>query len=136
LAADGLSIAYTGPGYFATGRERQATIRSILRSRARIVIAGLGAPRQERYLLELREAGFRGAAFTCGGYLDQIVRRGVKYYPDAVERLNLRFLQRLLDQPTKMTARYVIEYAPFYACLARRRLGLVSAAAVGSITSA
>ncbi len=51
-----------------------------------VVISGMGAPRQEAFLLSLADAGWRGVGFTCGGYLDHLGDR-FDFYPAIVDRL-------------------------------------------------
>ena len=72
----------------------------------------MGAPRQERFLLNLRESGWRGAGFTCGGFFDQVSGNG-DYYPAWIDRLNLRFLYRLVREPRRLWRRYLVDYQVF-----------------------
>jgi len=76
------------------------------------VICGMGAPHQERFLLDLKSRGWTGMGFTCGGFFDQLIRR-VDYYPRWVDRLNLRFAWRLFKEPRRLGRRYLIEYQVF-----------------------
>jgi len=83
-----------------------------------IVVCGMGAPRQEALLTSLADAGWCGLAFTCGGYLDQLVTR-FDFYPALINRLDLRWLYRIAREPRRLGYRYVVEYAPFLRSLAR-----------------
>ena len=78
-----------------------------------LVVCGMGAVRQERFLLDLRGAGWRGTGFTCGGFLDQ-VGAGLNYYPRWVDRLNLRFAWRLAREPGRLWRRYLVDYQEFF----------------------
>ena len=77
-----------------------------------IVICGMGAPHQEELLLDLKNIGFTGAAFTCGGYLDQLSDR-INYYPKWIDRYNLRFAYRIFKEPRRLLKRYLVEYRVF-----------------------
>ncbi|MCB1969433.1 MAG: WecB/TagA/CpsF family glycosyltransferase [Geminicoccaceae bacterium] len=107
---------------------RQEAIAAIVDARPDMVVCGMGAPRQERFLFALREAGFQGAAFTCGGFLDQLALSET-YYPAWVDRLEIRWLWRIWCEPKRLWRRYAIEYWPFIRLslsrLLRSRLGLV-----------
>ena len=59
------------------------------------LIVGMGMLAQERFLLRVRDAGFRGIGFTCGGFIHQTARNEIDYYPGWVDRMNLRFLYRM-----------------------------------------
>ncbi|MCB1883252.1 MAG: WecB/TagA/CpsF family glycosyltransferase [Geminicoccaceae bacterium] len=99
----------------------EAVIEAILAARPQMVLCGMGAPHQERFLARLREAGFSGIAFTCGGFLDQLALTE-RYYPAWVDRLEARWLYRLLREPGRLWRRYLVEYRPFLAKALRARL--------------
>jgi len=77
-----------------------------------VVLVGMGAPIQESLLLRLKYDGFRGVGFTCGGFLDQYVV-GTQYYPAIIDRLDLRWLYRLVSDPRRLGRRYLIQYQTF-----------------------
>lgn len=77
-----------------------------------VLIIGMGAPIQEKLLLRLRQSGFQGIGITCGGFLDQYLDKA-EYYPQFVDRLNIRFLYRLIREPKRLARRYLIEYQSF-----------------------
>jgi N-acetylglucosaminyldiphosphoundecaprenol N-acetyl-beta-D-mannosaminyltransferase len=72
----------------------------------------MGIPLQEEFILALRNAGFQGVSLTCGGFLDQLVR-GERYYPEWIERFELRWLYRLASEPHRLARRYLVEYQTF-----------------------
>jgi N-acetylglucosaminyldiphosphoundecaprenol N-acetyl-beta-D-mannosaminyltransferase len=76
------------------------------------VIVGMGAPRQELFLLALRDAGYKGVAITCGGFFDQYLL-DEDYYPRWIDKLNLRWLWRLYKEPARLWRRYLIDYQLF-----------------------
>ena len=92
--------------------------------RPAIVICGMGGGRQEAFLLKLREQGWRGWGFTCGGYLDQL-QTDLRYYPRWVDDAHLRWAYRLMREPGRLWRRYLIDYSQFglllCAALASRR---------------
>lgn len=77
-----------------------------------LVICGMGAPHQERFLVELVRRGWTGVGFTCGGFFDQLLS-GERYYPDWIDRMNLRFLYRLYREPRRLWRRYLVDYQVF-----------------------
>jgi N-acetylglucosaminyldiphosphoundecaprenol N-acetyl-beta-D-mannosaminyltransferase len=76
------------------------------------VIVGMGAPRQELFLLALQDAGYKGLAITCGGFFDQYLL-DENYYPGWIDKLNLRWLWRLYKEPTRLWRRYLVDYQLF-----------------------
>lgn len=85
-------------GFFADDGELQAVSREVTTLGPDLVLAGMGAPLQERFLVQLRRHGWGGFGFTCGGFLHQ-VSAGLDYYPKLVDRLELRWLYRAAREP-------------------------------------
>jgi len=73
-----------------------------------IVVAGLGTPLQEQFLLDLKNKGWQGTGFTCGGFFHQTAS-GINYYPEWVDKFNLRWAYRIYDEP-KLFGRYFLDY--------------------------
>ncbi|MBD5206968.1 MAG: WecB/TagA/CpsF family glycosyltransferase [Bacteroidales bacterium] len=96
-AYPGINLAGFRHGYFDSPQEREHEIRNIIAANPDFVIIGMGAPIQEHFLIDLKKAGFKGIAFTCGGFLHQTANR-INYYPDWVNRYNLRAFYRLFHE--------------------------------------
>lgn len=121
----GVDVVFTRSGFFANGEQRNQCFQALREQNVDVVICGMGAPHQDRFLLELKASGWKGLGFTCGGYLDQALASGVKYYPDWVNRFNLRAPYRLLREPRRLWRRYLIEYQSFLLADASLRLRTV-----------
>jgi N-acetylglucosaminyldiphosphoundecaprenol N-acetyl-beta-D-mannosaminyltransferase len=102
-----ISGTFTG---FAPGPEEATSY--LLENPDTTVICGMGAPVQERFLLELKPAGWRGIGLTCGGFFDQLNTR-LDYYPRWIDAMNLRFVYRLYREPRRLARRYLVEYQVF-----------------------
>ncbi|WP_397448283.1 WecB/TagA/CpsF family glycosyltransferase [Pseudomonas sp. NA-150] len=103
-----LTIAGAHHGYFNASQARavQADIR---RSRVNILLVGLGAGLQERFVLDAVREGFDGVAFTCGGFIRQEATTTGCYYPEAIDRLHLRAFYRMYREP-RTIKRYLVDY--------------------------
>lgn len=77
-----------------------------------VVLVGMGSPIQESILLRLKLDGFSGIGITCGGFLDQFVI-GSQYYPAIIDRFELRWLYRLMNEPKRLGRRYLVHYQTF-----------------------
>jgi N-acetylglucosaminyldiphosphoundecaprenol N-acetyl-beta-D-mannosaminyltransferase len=108
-AYPGLHIDVAFDGY----REMEKTVSEITKLAPGIVIAGMGAPNQEQFLLKLVKNGWVGLGFTCGGYLDQLALKGTQYYPWWVDRYNFRWVYRLIMEPRRLWRRYLFDYTKF-----------------------
>lgn len=92
-----MKIAGFRNGYFSDPDDRQKAIGEIVRSNSDFAVIGMGSPLQERFALDLKRAGYRGVVFTCGGFLHQSADR-INYYPEWVNRYNLRAFYRLFRE--------------------------------------
>ena len=103
-----LNITLTQNGFMSKS-ERKATLEQCLS--IDVVICSMGTPYQEYFLLDLLELGWKGAGYTCGGYLDQLVASdGADYYPPFFNVLNLRWLYRIIREPRRLLYRYACIY--------------------------
>lgn len=94
-----LNIAGFRNGYFSSESEMDVEARKIAELNPDFVIVGMGILMQERFLLKVKEAGFKGIGFTCGGFIHQTAKNEIDYYPDWVDRTNLRFVYRMYKEP-------------------------------------
>lgn len=97
-------------GYF-NGDEREQELARLVEEAPDIVVVGMGTPLQEQFLIDLRSRGWKGTGFTCGGFLHQTAK-GIQYYPKWMDKLNLRWLYRIYDEP-KLFKRYTVDYSKF-----------------------
>jgi len=88
-----LKISGYKNGYFGSDWERQEVINSIVALNPPIVLIGMGAIVQETMAIDLRNAGYMGAVYTCGGFLHQ-TNTDIHFYPKIIDKLNLRFFYR------------------------------------------
>lgn len=84
----------------------------VLGNSPQMVMIALGMGRQEAYLLDLVDQGWSGVGICVGGVLDKIARPEL-FYPEWSRRINMRFLGRWVQEPGRMTRRYLIDYQPF-----------------------
>jgi exopolysaccharide biosynthesis WecB/TagA/CpsF family protein len=101
-----LNISRYRNGYF--NGEMDAELELVLELDPDIVIAGLGTPLQEEFLIKLKKKGWKGTGFTCGGFLHQ-TSSGIEYYPKWINKYNLRWAYRIYDEP-KLFGRYFLDY--------------------------
>lgn len=93
-----LNIIGIRNGYFSSDQEINEEIRNILEVKTDFVIVGMGAIRQEQFLLKLKNKGFSGIGFTCGGFLHQTSNNIINFYPKWIDKMNIRFLYRMYKE--------------------------------------
>lgn len=94
------------------GKSPEEASKFILKVNPEMVLAGLGMGRQESYLLELTDCGWRGIGICVGGFFDKLAKPNLNY-PKWSEQTGLRFLGRLIKEPRRLSKRYFVDYQPF-----------------------
>ena len=85
-------------GYFTNEEEQEKEAAYITQLNPDYLIVGMGALMQEKFLLKVKQAGFNGIGFTCGGFIHQTAKNEIDYYPAWVDRMNLRFIYRMYKE--------------------------------------
>ena len=86
-------------GYFASESEMDVEAKCIAKLNPDFLIVGMGALMQEKFLLKVKNAGYQGVGFTCGGFIHQTSENEIDYYPAWVDKTNLRFVYRMWKEP-------------------------------------
>lgn len=102
-----LNICGFRDGYMSI-EERELELIKIKSLNPCFVICGMGAPLQEQFLIDLKNIGWAGKGYTCGGFLHQTANN-IEYYPKWITRFGLRAFYRMYDEP-KLIKRYFIDY--------------------------
>lgn len=94
-----LDVVYCRSGYFKSEDEKHI-IDEINKSKADIVLVGLGFPKQEYFIYKYKDELKAKFAIGCGGSID-VYAGTVKRAPKAFQKLGLEWFYRLLKQPTR-----------------------------------
>ncbi len=92
-----MNIAGFRNGYFIDNDDRKKAIAGIIESDSDFAVIGMGSPLQEQFALDLKNAGYKGIVFTCGGFLHQSANN-INYYPKWINKYNLRAFYRLFHE--------------------------------------
>lgn len=86
-------------GYFFSESEMEEAAKRIVEVNPDFLIVGMGAMMQELFLLKVKNEGYQGIGFTCGGFIHQTSKNEIDYYPAWVDKTNLRFVYRMWKEP-------------------------------------
>lgn len=86
-------------GYFSSEEEMDKEAKHITELKPDFLIVGMGSLMQEKFLLKVKNAGYQGVGFTCGGFIHQTAKNEIDYYPEWVNRMNVRFIYRMYKEP-------------------------------------
>lgn len=93
-----LRIAGFRNGYFSSDAEMDREAYHIVALNPDFLIVGMGALMQEKFLLKVKERGYQGIGFTCGGFIHQTAKSQIHYYPEWIDKMNLRFVYRMYKE--------------------------------------
>jgi N-acetylglucosaminyldiphosphoundecaprenol N-acetyl-beta-D-mannosaminyltransferase len=119
-----LQIAGMHPAKYCqvTSAERDALVEEVRGSGAQIMLVGLGCPRQEVFVYEMRESLSMptlavGAALNFhAGHLPQA--------PPLLQRYGFEWAFRLVSEPRRLWKRYLLHNPPYFWYLALQATGL------------
>jgi N-acetylglucosaminyldiphosphoundecaprenol N-acetyl-beta-D-mannosaminyltransferase len=114
----GLAIVGARDGYF-TDAESEAVVAEIAATGARVLLAGLGSPRQELWLARHLATTGCAVGIGVGGSFD-VIAGNVARAPQAWRRLGLEWLYRLAAEPRRW--RRQLALPAFVALALRERL--------------
>ena len=96
----GLVICGVRDGYFGD-EDEQGIIDEINNLKPDILLAGLGVPRQEKWLYKYRAELNVNIAIGCGGSID-VMAGTVKRAPLIFQKLGMEWFYRLISQPSRI----------------------------------
>lgn len=108
LKFDKLNILGYRNGYFNSQEDKTKVINNLVNLNPDVIVVGMGTPYQEEFLVNLKNRGWKGQGYTCGGFIHQTAK-GINYYPKFYDKYNLRWLYRMIDEP-KLIKRYLLYY--------------------------
>ena len=85
-------------GYFTSEDKQNKEAEYITQLNPDFLIVGMGTLMQERFLLKVKETGYQGIGFTCGGFIHQTAKNEIDYYPAWIDKMNLRFIYRMYKE--------------------------------------
>jgi len=96
---DGIKVVGVRNGYFLEDEEAQI-IEEIINSQADILLVGLGAPKQEKFIHRHKDSLKVKIAVGIGGGID-IISGTAKRAPEFYQKAGLEWFYRLLKQPSR-----------------------------------
>ena len=111
----GMAIAGHRDGYFGDD-EFDAVVAEVEQTKPDIVFIGITSPKKERLIERFRELGAKGVFVGVGGSFD-VVSGNIPRAPIWMQRANLEWLFRMMQEPRRLVKRYVVGNIRFYMLL-------------------
>jgi N-acetylglucosaminyldiphosphoundecaprenol N-acetyl-beta-D-mannosaminyltransferase len=113
----GLVLSGVEDGFFSAG-DAAARARVVADSGAKILVVGMGVPRQEYFIEEYWDQLGVPFAIGVGGSFDVLAGLRVRA-PKIVQRVGLEWLFRLVQEPGRLWKRYLVTNAQFLHLMSR-----------------
>lgn len=110
-----MDVAGFRDGYFDDD-EFDAVVAEVERTKPDIVFVGITSPKKEHLIERFRELGAKGAYVGVGGSFD-VVSGNIPRAPIWMQRANLEWLFRMMQEPKRLVKRYVVGNTRFYRLL-------------------
>lgn len=94
-----INICYFRNGFFGNEKDMEEEAKKISDLAPDFLIVGMGIINQEKFLLKVKNAGFQGVGFTCGGFIHQTAQNAGQYYPEWINKHGFRFFYRMYKEP-------------------------------------
>lgn len=111
----GIQIVGARDGYF-DDREWDQVAEEIQKSGAKITFVGITSPKKERLIEYFRELGLAGVFVGVGGSFD-VVSGNIPRAPMWMQKMNLEWLFRMIQEPNRLVKRYVVGNIRFLSLL-------------------
>lgn len=115
---------YSPPfGFEKNNEECNKIIEMINKSDATVLAIGLGAPKQEKWIIKYKDKLANINRFICIGATIDFEAGKIKRAPKIVRNIGLEWLYRLIKEPKRLWKRYLVDDIPFIWLLLKQKLG-------------
>ena len=99
-------------------------IKKINKSGANVLVVGVGAPKQEKWIVKYRDQLNKVQLFFALGATIDFEAENIQRAPNSYQRLSLEWFYRLLKEPKRLWKRYLIDDMPFFWLILKQKIGV------------
>ncbi len=121
IVVDALSPSF---GFEKNEAECQEIVKRINQSGANVLVVGVGAPKQEKWIVKYRSQLPNVKLFLPLGAAIDFEAGYKQRAPRWMSDIGLEWLHRLLSEPGRLWRRYLVESLPFFVHIIRHRFNL------------
>ncbi|WP_017314654.1 WecB/TagA/CpsF family glycosyltransferase [Mastigocladopsis repens] len=117
--------SYSPPfGFDKDEQECQNIVRMINNSGATVLVIGVGAPKQEKWIYKYKAMLPQIRIFMALGATIDFEAGNVKRSPKWMSEVGLEWLFRMLCEPKRLWKRYLVDDIPFFILILKQKLNL------------
>jgi exopolysaccharide biosynthesis WecB/TagA/CpsF family protein len=110
-------------GFENNEEECQKIIDILNHSTANVLVVGVGAPKQEKWIYKYKDKLHQIKIYLAIGATIDFEAEKVKRAPVFMQKLAIEWLYRLVKEPRRLWRRYIIEDMPFFALILKQKRG-------------
>ena len=104
--------------------ECEEIVRIINASKANVLVVGLGAPKQEKWIVKYKDRFSKVKIFMALGATIDFEAGNISRAPKYFQTLSLEWLYRLIKEPKRLWKRYLVDDTPFFYLILKQKLGI------------
>lgn len=117
--------AYCPPfGFEQNENEKKHIIDLIQRSGANVLAMGVGAPKQEKFIIEIKDSLNEVDTYFAIGATIDFISGDLKRAPKWVQKIGFEWFYRMLMDPKRLVKRYLVDDLPFFWLVLKQKLGI------------
>jgi exopolysaccharide biosynthesis WecB/TagA/CpsF family protein len=99
-------------------------VKMINQSAANVLIVGLGAPKQEKWIVKNKSRLFKINLIMALGATIDFEAGKINRAPLYIQKCNLEWLYRLYNEPLRLWKRYLVDDLPFFYFILKQKMGV------------
>ncbi|MDU0808899.1 WecB/TagA/CpsF family glycosyltransferase [Aquirufa regiilacus] len=111
-------------GFEKNENECSKIIDIVNKSGANVLVVGVGAPKQEKWIMKYKSEMSNIDIFMALGATIDFEAGNIKRAPKIIQKFYLEWLYRLMSEPRRLWKRYLIDDFPFFYLILKQKLGL------------
>lgn len=111
-------------GFEKNETECREIIEMINRTDATVLVVGVGAPKQEKWIYKYKNKFTNIKLFMALGATIDFEAGNVKRAPEIFQKLGLEWFYRLIKEPKRLSKRYLIDDLPFFYFVLKQKFGI------------
>jgi exopolysaccharide biosynthesis WecB/TagA/CpsF family protein len=119
-------VGVHSPSYgFENNQEECIELINIInKTEATVLIVGVGAPKQEKWIIKYKHMLDRINLFMGLGATIDFEANKIKRAPKIYQKFYLEWFYRILQEPKRMWKRYIIDDIPFFWLIIKQKIGV------------
>lgn len=109
-------------GFEKSESEKQKIIAMVNQSGANVLAVGVGAPKQEKFIIEIKELVPNVLTFFAIGATIDFISGDLNRAPKWMQRIGMEWFFRMLMDPKRLLKRYLIDDVPFFWLILKQKL--------------